>query len=276
MTSSDKNVPNALDCWPALERTLRGRQLAIFLDYDGTIVPIAERPDLARLDDTQRAELQQLATTWPTFVLSGRAWDDVCRLLDMPAIQCVGAHGLDGGPDTPPELVKQLTDIPRTIERAANELSLRLANVPNLIIENKTVALAVHYRRVAPNFIPDVEIALTETAARWPALITTTGKMVFELRPDLDWNKGSALLWLLSSHAVGTAAFPVFIGDDLTDEDALEAVAGRGIGVVVEGRRPTAAHYSVRDVAEVYELLNRIRALRAFSEPPGGLGEGPV
>ena len=250
--------------------TLRGRQLAIFLDYDGTIVPIADRPDLARLDDGHRTKLQQLATTWPTFVLSGRAWDDVCRLLDVPAILCVGAHGLDGGPGTPPELARQLADIPRMIERAANELSIRLANVPGLIFENKTVALAVHYRSVAPNFVPDVEIAVRETAARWPALITTTGKMVFELRPDLDWHKGSALLWLLSSAAVGTAAFPVFIGDDLTDEDALEAVAGRGIGVVVEGRRPTAAHYSVRDVAEVYELLNRICAVRAFSASPVG------
>ena len=255
---------------------LRGQQLAIFLDYDGTIVRIAERPDLARLDRPQKEKLQELSTAWPTFVLSGRAWDDVCRLIDVPAIQCVGAHGLDGGPDTPPELAQQLTDVPHMIESAATELSIRLANVPDLIIENKSVALAIHYRRVAPNFIPAVEMAVMDTATRWPALKTTTGKMVFELRPDLDWNKGSALLWLLSTRVTANGAFPVFIGDDLTDEDALEAVAGRGIGIVVEGRRPTAAHYSVRDVAEVYELLALISALRTFGNPPGIFGEGPV
>ena len=255
---------------------MRGQQLAIFLDYDGTITPIAERPDRATLDQSQREKLQELAAAWPTFVLSGRAWDDVCRMIDVPAIQCVGAHGLDSGPDTPPELAQQLTDVPRTIESAATELSIRLANLPDLIIENKAVALAVHYRRVAPNFIRTIEMAVAETAARWPALKITTGKMVFELRPDLDWNKGSALLWLLSSRVAAKPAIPIFIGDDLTDEDALEAVAGRGIGIVVEGRRPTAAHYSVRDVAEVYELLALICALRTFSNPPGVFGEGPV
>jgi trehalose-phosphatase len=165
------------------------------------------------------------------------------------------------GSSSPPELVHQLSGVPTLIDAAADQLSTLANTIPDLLIENKRVVLAVHYRMVADAWYARIEQTVDQMAERWPALHKTTGKMVLELRPNLDWHKGSALLWLLSTLPAARPVVPIFIGDDTTDEDAFEAVAGRGIGIAVDVQHPTAARYAVKDVAEVYELLDRISGL---------------
>jgi trehalose-phosphatase len=111
-----------------------------------------------------------------------------------------------------------------------------------------------------------------EVLASFPDLRKALGKKVFELRPDLDWDKGKALLWFLETLGLGglgglgqAGAIPVYLGDDVTDEDAFRAIAQDGIGILVseEPRSPgsTAATYSVRDPDEARELLERLALL---------------
>jgi trehalose-phosphatase len=153
-----------------------------------------------------------------------------------------------------------------TIDRAAAHLRNRLAGLPGVLVEPKRFALAVHFRLAAEADLPRIERAVDAAAASHPGLRKTCGKKVFELRPTLDWDKGKALLWLLEQFQIGRIGRlrpirPIFIGDDLTDEDAFRAVKGRGIGgigiLVAEEPRATVAEYSLRDPEEVREFLGR-------------------
>jgi len=105
-----------------------------------------------------------------------------------------------------------------------------------------------------------VEASVDDALARHPDLRKGYGKQVFELQPRLDWHKGTAVLWLLHALALdGPDVLALYIGDDLTDEDAFRTVADRGIGIVVAaGARPTAASYVLKHPEEVHAFLRHL------------------
>jgi trehalose-phosphatase len=265
-------LPSALEHWDEIARRLApadGRRAALFLDYDGTLSPIAPRPELARLPEATREAVLRLAEHLPVAILSGRGREDVQDLVGLENVYYAGSHGFDiagpplaeGGPPLRHEVGE---GIPRRIAEAAAALRGPLAGIAGVLIEPKRFAVAVHYRLAGESDVPRVEGAVDEVLASFPDLRKALGKKVFELRPDLDWDKGKALLWLLE--ALGQAgAIPVYLGDDVTDEDAFRAIAQDGIGILVSEapRSPgsTAATYSVRDPDEARELLERLALL---------------
>jgi trehalose-phosphatase len=196
----------------------------------------------------------------PVAVISGRDLEDVRALVGVPEMVYAGSHGFDIlGPDLRlelPEGVDALDDL----ERAAGALGERLADIPRARLERKRFAIAVHYRQVAEQDAPRVESAVEAVRGRFEGLRRTGGKKVFELRPDIDWDKGRAVRWLLAELGLdGPDVLPVYIGDDLTDEDAFEALHGRGIGILVAERpQPSAADYRLEDTDRVAELLRHL------------------
>jgi len=282
--------PSALERWPEIAGRLAGRRLALFLDYDGTLSPIVQRPELALLPAAARAVLRRLAARMPVAVLSGRLREDVAALVGLPQLIYAGSHGFDiAGPppaagaaaagESPPAPAPPLRHVvgqgmPAHIARVAERLRRELAGVDGVLVEDKRFAVAVHYRLVDPRDLPRVEAAVDRAAADADAaadpedcggrLRKTGGKMVWELRPDVDWDKGSALLWLLGRLGLDRPdAAPIFLGDDVTDEDAFAAVNRRGgIGILVaEEPRATAAAYRLRDPAAALEWLARLAEL---------------
>lgn len=259
-------VPGALARWQEIERRLAGARPVLFLDYDGTLSPIAPRPELATLPAATRRVLERLARRLPVAVLSGRGLEDVRALVGIEDVVYAGSHGFDvAGPD----LRLEVGDgTPARVAAAATALAERLAGIPGTLVEDKRFAVAVHFRLVAGENLPTVERAVREVAAAYPDLRVAGGKKVLELRPAIDWDKGHALLWLLDRLAPpgpGKETLPLYIGDDVTDEDAFRAVAGCGIGILVaEEPRETAATYRLRDPDEVRQFLERL------AEPPAG------
>jgi trehalose 6-phosphate phosphatase len=262
--------PSALDRWDEIERRLDGRRPALFLDYDGTLSPIAPRPELATLPGETKDVLHRLAGRVPVVILSGRGREDVAALVDLDGLIYAGSHGFDiAGPPVrdgdPPLRLEVGEGLLETLERVAEALRRDLAGIEGLLVEPKRFAVAVHFRLVDEAELPRIEAVVDRVVAAHPGLRKAHSKKVFEVRPDLDWNKGSALLWLLE--ALGhdhdrPDVLPICIGDDVTDEDAFRAIAGRGIGIlVVEEPRETAAEYSLRDPEEVRELLGRLAEL---------------
>jgi trehalose 6-phosphate phosphatase len=257
------DLPDALARWPEIAARLAGRRLALFLDYDGTLSPIAPRPELATLPAATREVLARLAERLPVAVLSGRGREDVAALVGLPELVYAGSHGFDiAGPGLRYELDET---IPRTIAAAARRLETDLAGTPGVLVEPKRFAVAVHYRLVADADLPKVEAAVDTVRRHHPELKKTHGKKVFELRPAIDWDKGKALEWLLDRlTAAGgepepSSYLPIYLGDDDTDEDAFRAVAGNGIGILVADEpRPTAASYRLRDPQAAREWLARV------------------
>ena len=245
--------------WEALIARLGGRRLALFLDYDGTLVDIAPRPELAAMPAPARALLARLAALWPVAVVSGRDLANLRALVGLDEVVYVGSHGFDiAGPDIErgPKLVGD--DHAVALHDAWNALAARLADVVGVIVERKRFAITVHYRLVAEGRVAEVVGAVHEVAAHEPRLKVTSGKRLVELRPNLDWDKGRAVLWLLGQPGFAGAA-PLFVGDDETDEDAFRALHRRGTTIVVaDPPRPSHADYRLRDTNEVTALLTRL------------------
>ena len=121
----------------------------------------------------------------------------------------------------------------------------------------------MHYRLTAPEHVPEVERVVDTVLQEFPTLHKRHGKKVFEIRPKIDWDKGKAVLWLLEAlHLDGPEVLPIYVGDDVTDEDAFAALKQLGIGVLVtDVPRPSAAAYSLRDTEEVRQFLQLLTAL---------------
>jgi trehalose 6-phosphate phosphatase len=252
-------IQSALDRFDEIIAAARGNQVAVFLDYDGTLTPIVSQPEEALLSDSMREALQELASRVPLAILSGRDLDDVRELVGIENILYAGSHGFDiAGPDG---LRRQMaSEFLTKLDTAEKKLQEALDGISGARVERKRLSIATHYRNVKENDIPKVKQAVGEVAWRHRELRKVTGKKVHELQPDIDWDKGRALMWLLETLGLEVEnVFPIYIGDDRTDEDAFRALKQRGIGVLVsEEPRFTAAKYSLKDPDEVEEFLRAI------------------
>jgi trehalose 6-phosphate phosphatase len=258
------DLPRALED-PAVLSRLGGRGLALFLDYDGTLTPIAPRPEDAVLSDAMRRSLTEVARRWPVAVLTGRDLADVRSIVGLDGLTYAGSHGFDIHTADGRSL-HQRAELAASLDAPDAELRGALeAGPPGAWVERKRFALAVHYRQVEPSRLPEVERAVQAVAAAHPNLRRTGGKMVFELRPDVDWDKGTTLVSLLEILGLGRPdVLPIAIGDDETDEDAFRALRGRGWGIVVgtgDDRRPTFAEHRLDGPEEVRVLLERLASL---------------
>lgn len=259
-------LPNALTAGDELMTRFDGRQPVVFLDYDGTLTPIVAHPDMAVLAPDMRRVLEELAAITTVAIVSGRDADDVIDKVGVDGISYAGSHGFDirapgGAAVAAGELARFASFLPE-LDAAEHELREALDGVPGRNVERKRFAIAVHYRQVPEDRHADVARAVEEIAPRHPTLRVAGGKMIYELRPDIDWDKGKALAWLLGEMGLDRPdVVPLYIGDDVTDEDAFREVRGRGIGIVV-GReeRPSAATYALDDTGEVGVFLSRLAA----------------
>jgi trehalose-phosphatase len=239
----------------------RGQRLAVFLDYDGTLTPIVSHPEKALLSDSMRQAVQVLAMQASVAILSGRDLDDVRQRVNIVAIVYAGSHGFDiAGPRG---LRKEVaTEFLPTLDMAEKELGKELAGIAGARVERKRFSVAAHYRKVSESDFPKVERAVSEVAARYRDLRRMEGKKVYELLPDIDWDKGKAVLWLSETLGMERAKVrPIYIGDDRTDEDAFRALGQCGVGILVgEQSRPTTASYSLKNPTEVERFLRELVA----------------
>ncbi len=240
---------------------------AVFLDYDGTLTPIVSQPENASLSDSMRQTLRELAARAPVVaILSGRDLDDVRRRVNIDSIVYAGSHGFDiAGPRG---LRRQMAaEFLPNLDITEKELHKALDGIPSARVERKHFSIAAHYRTVKENDVPAVERAFDAVAVRHPELRRIDGKKVYELLPDIAWDKGKAALWLLETLGLESRSSgirPIYIGDDRTDEDAFCALQQSGIGILVsEQSQPTAASYSLKNPAEVDGFLRALTATLA-------------
>lgn len=254
-------LPSALEAMPELESIFRDRRPGLFLDYDGTLTPIVSQPEDALLSGEMRDVLRRLAELCTVAIVSGRDRADVQPLVGLDELVYAGSHGFDiAGPNGLRMEHEGGRERLSELDGAERELASRLEGIAGARVERKRFAIAVHYRNVAEGEVPKVERAVNEVVDGHDGLRLSGGKKVFELRPDIDWDKGRAILWLLEALDLeGDAVLPVYLGDDVTDEDAFRVLRGTGIGVVV-GRPPypTYASYALRDTREVRVFLQRL------------------
>jgi trehalose-phosphatase len=256
--------------WNRIEELLKTATIPLFLDYDGTLTPIVDHPDRALLSSETKNVLASLVriSGIRLAVVSGRALADIKKRIRVRNMVYVGNHGLEiEGPHfkyTPP--------LPESYSRHLALLRIKLQRMlktfPEAELENKRLSLSLHYRRLDP---VRVKILLHEARrlvepCRFAGQVRIhKGKMVLEIRPPGSWNKGKAVEWLLdwwSWMPEGPACIPVFIGDDVTDEDAFEAIGDDGLCIRIGRTRRSIAKYFLTDPREVLQFLKMVLKIK--------------
>src|SRR5215211_7544256 len=222
MAKHVSDLPHALAQGDELARRLARKVPAVFLDYDGTLTPIVDRPEDAVISQGMRNAVHRLAQRCSVCVVSGRDRRVMQELMGLDDLTVAGSHGFD------------IWSPEGAIERGEGT---------------------------------EFEVLLAEVKARLhDELKMTPGKMVYEIQPKLDWDKGKAVLRLLETLGLDRDdVVPLYVGDDITDEDAFVALARRGIGIFV-GRaddpevaeRTTAADYILHSTEEVRQFLDTL------------------
>ena len=250
----------------ALAERIAGRRIAVFLDYDGTLTPIVDRPQDALITERMRLVVRELSGRCTVCVVSGRDRAVVQQLMGVDDLVVAGSHGFDiwspaGGAIEREEgrqfaaLLSEVTDRMRTL----------VESVKGALVEPKKSSVAVHYRLVDERERPRIDaIVQAEVRAHPDALRVMAGKMVYEIQPRLEWDKGRAVLYLLEALGLDRDdVLPLYVGDDVTDEDAFRALSGRGIGILVAdpadpeiARRGTTAEFLLSDPQEVERFLD--------------------
>lgn len=259
--NNSTHLPSALERIEELTAQLRGRRPVVFLDFDGTLTPIVPRPEQAEISPAMRNAVRRLGQCCTLAIVSGRDLADVRAKVGIEEIFYAGSHGFQiAGPDGFGLELQQGSQYLPALDQAEQTLLKQLGHIPGAQVERKKFAVAIHFRRVDAGEVDAVTAVVDRVLAASAGLRKTGGKMIFELRPDIDWDKGRALLWLLEKLELDRdRAVPFYLGDDLTDEDAFRELRRHGIGILVrEEARPTLARYALDSIEEVEFFLQRL------------------
>jgi alpha,alpha-trehalase len=179
-------------------------------------------------------------------------------MADIDGIFYAGSHGFDiEGPEGTHKDLPEARELLPELEEAEKQVRERLSEVKEVRFEPKRFSLAVHYRQVQDADVQEVRDALQQAVAEHPGLRVSSGKKVYELQPDIEWDKGKALLWLFDTLQLDAQSImPLYIGDDTTDEDAFAVLKDTGTGILVsDSPQETQARYVLRDPEEVRQFL---------------------
>jgi trehalose-phosphatase len=255
----------------SVEKKLQ-KPAALFLDFDGTLVPIARTPDLAELDPQGRKLIRSLSRRLPLVIVSGRSIRDVRSRVGVSGVSYVGNHGLEITGASLKYRMKGADEWIRFLRSLAGKLHRDLDGIPGIMVEEKRLSLSVHYRlagrdarRKALRLFSD-RVKNHRDGRR---IRVSHGKAVWEVRPPVRWDKGKAVQWILRQPGF-RGRWPIYIGDDRTDQDALRAIRASGVGIAVA--RPGekgAAHYRMENPRMVRHFLKWL--LGRVSNGRGGI-----
>jgi trehalose 6-phosphate phosphatase len=262
------DLPNPSRNRDEFVRRLGGKKPVVFLDYDGTLTPIVDRPEDAIISASMREAVRALAERCPVCVISGRDRPVVQQLMGIDNLIVAGSHGFDIWSPSGGELQKEMgSDFSGLLEDVTSRLHETMDPIEGALVEPKKASVAAHYRLVAEDERHKVAEIVDAILADHPDdLKVTPGKMVFEIQPRIDWHKGKAVLYLLEALGLDTDdVVPLYLGDDHTDEHAFESLQGRGIGVFVGhaddpevGGRTTFADFILNSMEEVERFLGSL------------------
>lgn len=259
----------------ALGSRLAASPLVVLLDVDGTLSPIAPRPEDAVVPAPTRAALAALVRTTGTHValVSGRGASDARRLVGVEGVWAIGNHGLETiAPDGALTVDERVAPFADALRRARDAASAAAAGVPGARVEDKGATLSVHYRQVSDAAAIERLARSIAAAAGEAGLRVTHGRKVIEVRPPVAVDKGTAVLALAARLGASSESGSIlFAGDDVTDEDAMRALRGWRRDVVtihVEGEEPreTDAEFAAGSPGELGKWLAALASMREGGE----------
>lgn len=274
--------PSALNSFDRVIRSTLKKQIVVFLDYDGTLSPIVEDPEQAYMSAEMRATVKEVASCFPTAVISGRSRPKVYEFVQLAELYYAGSHGMDiMGPAKNSDgfrvkgtkyrdkkgndvvLFQPASEYLPMINKVTTALLESTKVIKGAKVENNTFCVSVHFRRVKEELWEALAERVGNVLKDFPTLSLTHGRKVLEVRPSIAWDKGRAVDFLLKSLGFKDTSdvIPLYLGDDKTDEDAFKMVneTKHGCSILVSSvPKPTAAKLSLQDPSEVMDFLRRL------------------
>ena len=248
---------------------LRTREKVILLtDFDGTLTPIQESPDLAILSEETRQILIKFSQDKAIFlgIITGRSLRQIKKLVNIPKILYAANHGIElEGPGirfSSPEAKKARCNLWHIYMR----LFKSLHHIEGIYLEDKGYTVSLHYRLVKKakdvEFIMKTLTNITKPYLEKKALSLSTGKMVYEIRPPVRWNKATTIQWLLTNYFplnFGEDTLLIYLGDDKADIQVFNTLKGKELTIFVGNPSDTsAANYYVHSPEEVKVFLEHL------------------
>lgn len=243
-----------------LLKKLKGkRNIILFLDYDGTIVPIREKPELAKLHPLRRKLLEEISEKITVSVISGRRVSDLKELVKLKKISLIGNHGLEilyrGQLWIHPEALK----IKKVLRKTLKKIEKRAKNFNGVIIEDKGLSGSIHFRLLKAGSKEILQkIVEEEVGDNNRRLKIREGKKVYEIIPNIDWDKGKSVKNLIALLKLKGQFLKIYIGDDETDEDAFRIFGEKDITILVGRKKRSLAKFRLKNVDEVWKFLKEI------------------
>ncbi len=257
------DIPRVMDNLFAINGAVRDRSLFVALDFDGTLAPINNDPDAVFLSPEMKKRLDDLSRVCMVAIVTGRDLRDIRHRVGLKNLFYSGSHGFEivGPPESGIAFEAGKMFLP-ALEEAERRLGRTLGHIPGSVLQRKRFSISAHYRLVEEARVAEMKDLVEETVAGLGGLRTRSDKKAVEILPDKEWNKGSAVLWLLDFFKMTPwNSFAIYVGDDVTDEDGFRAVAGRGAGVIVTETEPpasTCALYRLESVIETGLLIEHL------------------
>jgi len=237
--------------------------IALFLDFDGTLVGIANKPEQCVLPGSLRSLITALSEhpKCTVAIVSGRPVSELRSLIAIPKIHLAGNHGLFIEGPGYQYAHPGIAPAKPVLDAVGKRLVAGTKNMLGIWIETKPASCTLHYRQATQHCARRARILFTKILREEGAdnvLRVVGGKKVLEVLPDIAWDKGTAVLWLL--RRFNGRRYPVYIGDDTTDEDAFRVLSGIGLTIRVGRSARTGAGCYVRSHADVPGILTGIFA----------------
>lgn len=234
-------------------------RILLMLDFDGTLTSIFNNPDDSYVPSETSQILKELKEKVLIAVVSGRDIKTMAKKINFSVDYLCGSHGLEiKGKDLHfkhPEATK----MKKLIDKLHKEIIEEFKEYPDILIEKKTFSFAFHYRNVEKKnrrVIVKHFLSIINSFKHYPIKIQK-GKMVIEILPKLDWDKGKAII-LIMKH-LNDSVYPIYVGDDITDEFAFLAIKQKGLTIRIGASNKTEAKYYLKYQREINKFLKIIK-----------------
>lgn len=259
-TYYSQTLPSVFMAQTGFHDIIRYKKPVLFLDYDGTLSPIVPHPEDAVISDEMRAILHDCAKRHTVSVISGRDMEDVKERVGVEDVIYAGSHGMRiSGPNGLFMENKESEAILSRMDQIEKKLHhIFHKKIKGIQIERKKHAIAVHYRNAATEDVSYIYSEVKKIVKNNADFRMGEGKKIFEIKPDIDWHKGKALMWIMEKLELldDPDVIPIYIGDDVTDEDGFRTISDMGVGILVGyHHKPSAADFRLDDVDQVAKFL---------------------
>lgn len=249
----------------AASRIEKSKRRLLLFDFDGTLVPIRSHPKDVYLPAGTRRLLTELAAQpqCTVGIVSGRPLRDLVDRVGIQGLVYIGNHGFEMLRGRDHFVHPSANAKSGLLRRLSDVIASRLQGIKGAWVENKRFTMTIHYRQTLPAQIPRVQEIVQDVVRERTVpggLFLKNGKKVVEIRPERNWNKGSAVD-LLRRIEPGKAC-TLYVGDDVTDEDVFRILSPGDVSVRVGADGPSKAEFMVRHPSDVLQLLRKLHRLK--------------